>query len=152
MGCPIAQFAPTWPQIARSRGRDEQSHTTFHCNCMPRLKPLACERQSEEEWSAVVCLLCCVGVPFLVSLCPLVSEQSKICVLFMNTTKINLICGYFSLRRYDVFVVINCEVALCVLFFLAALITVRAKLTVNMVRRSVFFPVRYHTIGSRWPL
>ena len=41
---------------------------------------------------------------------------------------------------------------MCVLFFLAALITVRAKLTVIMVRRSVFFPVRYHTIGSSWPL
>ena len=25
----------------RARSRDEQSHTTLHCNCMPRLQPLA---------------------------------------------------------------------------------------------------------------
>ena len=39
-----------------------------------------------------------------------------------------------------------------VLFFLVVLVTAREKLTVIMVRRSVFFPVRYPTIESDWPL
>ena len=49
-----------------ARVRDEQFHTMLHCNCMPRLQPLA---KSLGERSAVVCLLYCV----LVSPCSLVS-------------------------------------------------------------------------------
>ena len=53
-----------------ARSRDTRFHTALHCNCVPRLQPLVCERQSEEEWSAVVYLLYCmldVGVPCLSS-------------------------------------------------------------------------------------
>ena len=41
-----------------------------------------------------------------------------------------------------------------VLFFLVVLVTARGKLTVIISRRSVFFPIRYHTIEreSDWPL
>ena len=34
-----------------ARSGNKQSHTKLlHCNCMPHLQPLVCERQSEEEW------------------------------------------------------------------------------------------------------
>ena len=55
-----------------ARVRDEQFHTILHCNCMPRLQPLA---KSLGERSAVVCLLYCLLVS-LVPLCPLVSSVS----------------------------------------------------------------------------
>ena len=45
------------------------SHEKLHCNCMPRLQPLVCKRQNEEEWSEVACMLYYV----LVSPCPFVS-------------------------------------------------------------------------------
>ena len=55
-----------------ARSRDTRFHTTLHCNCVPRLQLLVCERQSEEELSAVVYLLYCmldVGVPLFVIWC-----------------------------------------------------------------------------------